>query len=135
MVVEILTGLIKLILSVAVGTIIGSERHKHGKPVGRRTMSLVAIGATLATISAIKYFESDTARVVAGILTGIGFLGAGAIIGEGKQVIGLTTAASIWAVSIIGVAIGLGEYIMALIALILVYLVLVLHIDKEVIKS
>lgn len=126
--IEITTNIIKLILAIVIGSIIGTERQKSGKPVGRRTLSLVCVGSTLAIIISLKYFPDDTGRVLAGIITGIGFLGAGAIIATGKDVKGLTTAASIWTVSIIGIVVGLGDYTLAVIVAIIIYTIL--EIDR-----
>ena len=130
---DLLINIIKLLVAIVIGSIIGTERQRSGKPVGRRTLSLVIIGATLATITTLKYFPADTGRVLAGILTGIGFLGAGAIIATGKDVKGLTTAASIWAVSIIGIVIGLGDYPLAIIVTVIIYLIL--EIDRIIDKG
>lgn len=89
-----------------------------------RTLSLVCISSCLAVIASLKYAPQDAGRVISGIITGIGFLGAGAIISEGKNVRGLTTATTIWTIAIVGVVIGLGYYLLAAIAALLIYLVL-----------
>lgn len=115
--------LAKLILSAVLGLVIGLERQLHSKPAGMRTLSIVAVGATLFTIVSIS-FVSDQARVVAGIVTGIGFLGAGAIFRD-KRIRGLTTAAELWIIAAIGVAVGLGMYFLATATTILVLIVVV----------
>jgi len=127
--------ILKLLLAVVLSGLIGIEREKAGKPVGVRTLALVCIGSTLATIIASKYFPTDTLRVISGIVTGIGFLGAGAIIAKGKDVKGLTTAASIWVVAIIGIGVGIGEYLLSIIVAVLVYIILVIDWLRRKVKK
>ena len=104
---------------------IGLERELAGKVAGLRTHLLVCLGAALFTLVSIYAFEIDTDRVAAGVVTGIGFLGAGAIIHrEGGIVAGLTTAASIWMVAAIGVAAAAGLYWLAVVAMALTLIVL-----------
>jgi putative Mg2+ transporter-C (MgtC) family protein len=117
-------AILKLVLAIAIGTLIGSEREKSGKPVGRRTLSIVTVGAAFAIILSLQYFPDDTGRIISGIITGLGFLGAGAIIAEGSYVRGLTTAASIWSSAIIGIGIGLGEYPLSIIGGVVLYIIL-----------
>ena len=105
----------KLLLAVLVGAVIGLERRKAKKSTGSRTLSLVCLASVFVVILALNYFPTEIGRVVAGILTGLGFLGAGAIIAKGGDVSGLTTAATIWAVAIVGIGIGLGEYVTSLV--------------------
>ena len=109
---------LRLVLAVALGAVIGFQRERAGKPAGLRTNTLICLGAALFTIVSVSGFSMDPARVAAGIVTGIGFLGAGAIImrREEGMVIGLTTAATIWAVAAIGLAVGLGMYLVAVVA-------------------
>lgn len=113
---------IKLFMSALLGSLIGLEREYHGRPAGLRTHMLVCVGATMITISGIMVshqFSSGTniggeiSRIIAGVVTGIGFLGAGAIVRTSDFVRGLTTAACIWFVAALGVVIGLGEYVLA----------------------
>lgn len=97
------------------GAAIGAERELHEHAAGLRTHMLVGVGACLFTLVSAYGFESfatssDPSRVAAQIVTGIGFLGAGAILREGLTVHGLTTAASLWVVAAIGMAVGLGMY-------------------------
>lgn len=109
----------RLFLAAALGGIIGFEREKHHKGMaGFRTHILVSMGSALIMLVSIYIFEIysgkapvDPARIAAGVVTGIGFLGAGTIIRSGESVKGLTTAASLWTVSGIGLAIGCGFYI------------------------
>ncbi len=127
--------LLKLLLCLVVGSLIGWERKHREKPVGMRTMSLVCIGACLATIITAKYAAHDTGRILAGIVTGIGFLGAGAIISRGSNVHGLTTATSIWAIAIIGMIIGLGDYLLAIAASLIMFLLLQVDIiGRKIVK-
>ncbi|MCH7718123.1 MAG: MgtC/SapB family protein [Chloroflexi bacterium] len=111
----------KLLLAAFCGALIGWQRDRHQYVAGLRTMALVAIGASLFTASN-EVLGLD--RVVANIVTGIGFLGAGIIFREGGTVRGITTAATIWSVAAIGVAIGLELYLVALVATPLVFLIL-----------
>jgi putative Mg2+ transporter-C (MgtC) family protein len=114
----------RLLLSAVLGGLIGIEREISDQPAGFRTHMLVALGACLfAVVSAYSFgafvgiesapqFRFDPTRVAAQIVTGIGFLGAGAIIRYGMSVRGLTTAASLWVVAAIGTAVGLGGYLL-----------------------
>jgi len=111
----------KLLLAVALGGFIGFEREIHAKAAGLRTITLITLGATLFTILSLRYIDD---RVVANIVTGVGFLGAGAILFSEGRVKGLTTASSIWVAAALGMAIGLGESRLAIIAAVLVLLVL-----------
>ena len=119
--------LLRLVLSVMAGGLIGLEREVVHKPAGIRTHMLVSLGSALFVLVTIETLPSEAARIIAGIATGIGFLGAGTIFRSKSEVHGLTTAASIWAVSAVGLAIGLGYYLMAIIAVILVLIVLQLN--------
>ncbi len=117
-----------LLLSIVLAGMIGLERELHGHPAGLRTHILVCMGSTLITMVSVHIGTtspgrpSDPARLAAQIVSGIGFLGAGAIIREGATVKGLTTAASIWTTAGIGIALGAGPYYgqIALIATVLV---------------
>ncbi len=126
----ILIDLVKLLVAMVLGILIGSEREHLGKPAGMRTLALVCLGSTLATILGINYFPADPTRIIQGIITGLGFLGAGVIIADSGSVKGLTTAASVWTMAIVGIVIGLGEYAMAIIASILIYVILELNKNK-----
>ncbi len=120
---------LRLLLAVGLAALIGLERQHAGKAAGLRTHLLVCIGAALFTIASIYGFGEggDPARVAAGIVAGIGFLGAGAIISTREGIlVGLTTAASIWAVAAIGLAAGAGLYILAPVATAVVLIVLML---------
>ena len=92
--------------------LIGWEREARGSHAGDRTHALVAIATAAFTSIGVEKFTDDAGRIIQGTITGVGFLGAGMILKEGGQVIGLTTAAGIWAVAAIGIMIGAGEYVM-----------------------
>ena len=133
----------RLFLAAALGGVIGFEREKHSRRMaGFRTHILVSIGSCLIMLVSIYIFEIyagkapvDPARIAAGVVTGIGFLGAGTIIRSGESVRGLTTAASLWTVSGIGLAIGCGFYIagwaIAIIAFATLYLLRKIPIEVE----
>ena len=95
---------IRLVLSVIAGGLIGMEREVVHKPAGIRTHMLVSLGSALFVLVTIETLPNEAARIIAGIATGIGFLGAGTIFRSKSEVHGLTTAASIWAVSGVGIA-------------------------------
>ena len=102
---------VRLVLAAVAGMAIGIERELREQAAGLRTHMVVAIGACLFTIvGAYGFGEGDPSRVASNIVTGIGFLGAGAILREGLTVRGLTTAGSLWVVAAIGMAVGLGMY-------------------------
>ncbi len=119
---------LRVLLAMALGAIIGFQRGKAEKPAGMRDLILISTGSALFTVVSIYGFGADPARVAAGIVTGIGFLGAGAIIrrGEGGIVKGLTTAATIWITAGIGLAAGAGMYIIAAVTTFLVLVILLL---------
>jgi putative Mg2+ transporter-C (MgtC) family protein len=105
--------IVKLLLAILVGGIIGVEREYRDKAAGFRTMIFICVGSTLFTMFSIEMARptTDPARIAAQIVTGVGFLGAGAIMrGTGGHVVGLTTAATIWLVAALGMGIGDGEY-------------------------
>lgn len=106
--------LARLAMAVVLGGVIGLEREVHDKPAGFRTIILICVGACVFTIvsQAVGGLDLDTTRIAAQVVTGIGFLGAGAIIRDRQSVFGLTTAATIWAVAAIGMAVGFGEYLL-----------------------
>ncbi|MDY6907378.1 MAG: MgtC/SapB family protein [Chloroflexota bacterium] len=118
--------LLRLLLAVVLGAIIGFERQHAGKPAGLRTHMMVCIGAALFTIASIYGFGGgDPSRVAAGVVVGIGFLGAGTIIRTQEGVLhGLTTASGIWVVAAIGLAAGAGLYILAPVTTLIVLIVL-----------
>ncbi len=123
---------LRLILACILGGIIGFEREHVHRPAGLRTHILVCVGSALVMVTSeyiYYHFSSkvnvDPARLGAQVISGIGFLGAGTIIKEGVSVKGLTTAASLWAVSCVGIAIGIGFYSGAVIATAIIFIILV----------
>jgi putative Mg2+ transporter-C (MgtC) family protein len=118
----------KVVLAGLLGFIIGLEREFMGSPAGDRTFSLVAIGAALFTVLSFDVFGApsgnDPGRVAANILTGVGFLGGGMILKEGGTVRGLTTAAGLWAVAAVGMAVGAERYLLAVLTTGLIMLIL-----------
>ena len=125
---DILFILLKLVLAIILGGIIGIERETLGKPAGSRTYALIALAATLFTILSVQGFGSmpnvDPSRIAGQILVGLGFIGAGVIIFQKQQVEGLTTASALWATAAVGMAIGIGWYWVAVIASLLIFLLL-----------
>jgi putative Mg2+ transporter-C (MgtC) family protein len=121
--------ILRLLLATALGAIIGFQRERAGKPAGLRTHILICLGAALFTVASIYGFgaASDPARIAAGVLIGVGFLGAGIIMRTGEGIVaGLTTAATIWAVAGIGLAAGAGLYLVSAVATVLILIVLYL---------
>lgn len=118
----------RLALAALIGFFIGLEREAAGQPAGERTHALVALGsATFALLSLTAFPHADLARVAAGVVTGLGFLGAGMILkgARDERIHGLTTAAGVWVVGAIGLAIGSGMYLVGLVCAILTALVLI----------
>lgn len=123
----------RLAVAVAAGSLVGLERYLRGHPAGMRTFALVCLTSALLTVSLsagpYSYLmgssENGASRVVQGILAGIGFIGAGVIVREGLSVRGLTSAASMWAVSAMGILIGTGETLLGFIGAIFVLLILI----------
>jgi putative Mg2+ transporter-C (MgtC) family protein len=114
-------------MAIICGIIIGSERQRHEKPAGLRTMTLVCLGSALFTMLSFAFTSTtgDSGRVAAQIVTGIGFLGAGVILHGRRIVSGVTTAAGIWVAAAIGMAVGAGYALAALVLSILVNRLLV----------
>lgn len=124
--------LLKLLLATLLGGVVGFERERHNQPAGFRTHIVLCIGSTLlmlVSIHVVKEFappgNADPSRIASQVVTGIGFLGAGAILRFGTSVRGLTTAACLWAVAGIGLAVGSGYYAGAVITTGLILLTLV----------
>jgi putative Mg2+ transporter-C (MgtC) family protein len=108
------TAMPLLLLAAALGAAIGLERELGAQPAGLRTHMLVSLGAALFTLAGTGIAHTDPTRVAAQVVTGVGFLGGGAIFKEGVNIRGLTTAASLWVTASVGLAIGLGEWLPAL---------------------
>jgi putative Mg2+ transporter-C (MgtC) family protein len=116
---------VRLVVAALLGLAVGFEREIHGHPAGLRTHMLVSSGSALFTVLSAYAFRDvgtdpanpiDPTRIAAQIVSGIGFLGAGAILKDGIVIRGLTTAASLWATSAVGMAAGAGEYVIAAVA-------------------
>jgi len=108
--------LLKILLAIAVGGAIGLEREYRDKAAGFRTLIFICLGSTLFTLFsvALGFGDGDPSRVASNIATGVGFLGAGAIIQDRGRIHGLTTAATIWLVAALGIGIGVGRYALVL---------------------
>jgi putative Mg2+ transporter-C (MgtC) family protein len=132
--------MLRLLAALVLGGLVGLERQSRGRSAGLRTNILVCLGSAAVIVAfqklsagvhqdATSVIRMDPARAAAGVITGIGFLGAGTIVKSKDFVRGLTTAASIWVVSAIGVTVGLGEYVIAVVLTVLVLITLfVLHL-------
>lgn len=118
--------ILRLGLAALCGGVIGYQRERKDRPAGFRTHILVSLGSALFMIVSISRFDgpSDPTRIAAQVVTGIGFLGAGTIIRQGNIVIGLTTAASLWSVSAVGLAAGAGNFVAAALGASMIFLVL-----------
>ncbi|MEM7816639.1 MAG: MgtC/SapB family protein [Candidatus Aenigmatarchaeota archaeon] len=117
-------NIILIIIALLLSSIIGWEREKRHKPAGLRTHVLVCISTCTLVIITKNHIPYDYARIIQGIITGIGFIGAGSIIAQRKQVVGITTAASILFVAVLGIIIGLGEVLLAIFITIISFLIL-----------
>lgn len=128
---------LRLFLAFVMGAILGYERGFQQKPAGSRTHALVCLGSALFMIISLYGFldfpgQKDPARVAAQVVTGMGFIGAGAIWREGSWVKGLTTAATLWVSSSLGLAVGVGLYLPAIVSLVLAYLTLEFYQVKKI---
>ena len=125
---------VRLLAAMLLGAVIGTEREYTHRPAGMRTHMLVALGACAVMITGQMIFcqyyplgaTPDPARLAAQVIAGVGFLGAGTILRDGTSIKGLTTAASVWAVACLGVAVGAGLYIIAVVGVVLMMVTLVL---------
>lgn len=111
-------------LAAALAFLVGWERESQGSPAGDRTHAMVALGAAAFTAIGVDSFPATAEKLIAGVVTGVGFLGAGMIVRDGGNVRGLTTAAGMWAVASVGVVVGAGEYIMGVSLTALILLIL-----------
>lgn len=133
---------LKVLLAAVLGMFIGAEREHRHKAAGLRTYTLVAIGSALFTVLSIHGFSAiagagyDPSRIAGQVVVGIGFIGAGLIFLKENKVRGLTSAAGIWATAAVGMAVGLGLYLLAIFSAVLVFSVLgVLKFLEEKIPS
>lgn len=121
--------IIRILLALILSGLVGTEREKLKRPAGIRTHMLVGVGSTLVMLTSIELYETydniQVDRMAAQVISGIGFLGAGTIITQGVNVQGLTTAAGLWAVACIGLAIGSGFYVGAILSTVMVLMTLV----------
>jgi putative Mg2+ transporter-C (MgtC) family protein len=125
---DIIEIIVRAGAAVLAGAALGLNRDLHGKPTGIRTLAVVGLGSAVAVMAVSDSHDvSAVSRVIQGILTGIGFLGAGVIIrnNEGRQIHGLTTAACAWLTACIGVTCGAGEWRIVLVSVFLAFLVLI----------
>ena len=130
--VNLVNAVVKLLLSMVLGATIGMERRRKGQIAGLRTFALISMGATLAMLISIYIPQvylglknGDPGRIAAQVVSGVGFLGAGAIIQMKGSVRGLTTAAGIWMTACIGLAVGAGMYLISIITTLLIIFILV----------
>lgn len=125
----------RLVIAAILGGIIGLERELHSISAGFRTLTLVCIGAALFTLSSVQFSalssSVDVTRIAAGIVTGVGFLGAGVIFSDKKGLHGLTTAADVWTVAAIGLLVGMGQFELAATATLLIVIVLTIGKNLE----
>lgn len=118
--------LLKVIISVVIGALLGLEREYRHKAAGMRTLTLICMGSTLFTILSVELgFPGSPDRVASNILTGVGFIGAGVIFKGDFSIDGITTAATIWIASALGIAIGCNHYLLAGFSLAIVILLLI----------
>ncbi len=112
--------IIRLLLALALGSLVGLERQLKNRPAGLRTHMLVCLGSAMFTVAGLS-LEPNTSRIAEAIATGIGFLGAGAIIAQGMHVRGITSAATLWVVAALGVVVGMGDYLLAIIIALMIF--------------
>lgn len=136
---------LRILLALALGIIVGAEREARDQPAGLRTHALVSVGAALFGVISVFGFTPyvagdltriDPTRVASQVVPGIGFLGAGAILRYGATVRGLTTAASLWVIAAIGLAAGIGMYLVAaLVTLITVFTLMILRLARRPLRG
>lgn len=136
---------LRLLIAAALGALVGFERERHNQVAGLRTHLILAIGSALAMVLSIymavhfhdQTGSADPARLAAQVVSGIGFLGAGAILRYGTNVRGLTTATSLWTIAMVGLTVGAGLYVPALAAtaLLLIALTFFNFLEKRLVKS
>ena len=120
---EWLVVITKILLATGLGYILGAERELHGKVVGTRTISLIAIGSALYVLMSPSIVGGDNSRIIAQVVSGIGFLGAGIIFKNGDTVKGLTTAATVWCAAAVGCLCGAGMFAEAILGTIVIMIV------------
>lgn len=134
--------ILRVLLGAALGAVVGFERERQDQPAGLRTHMILVIGATLAMVLSINMTflfnrPADLSRLAAQVISGIGFLGAGAILRYGFTVKGLTTATSLWTMAIVGLAVGTGYYLVSVVttALMLVVLALMNILENRFVRT
>lgn len=134
MIIELGSDIGYLALSVLLATVIGIEREYKGNPAGLRTHILVCLGACLIMLLSLKIEGADPARLAAQVVSGIGFLGAGAVLKTKDTVKGLTTAVSLWTCACVGLACGAGEVVLATVSTVLIMFSLLImnHLRRAV---
>src|SRR3989337_1315813 len=127
---------LQLLISLAIGTVIGLEREYRSKAAGLRTMIMICFGSTMFTEISIVIGGSSPDRIASTIITGIGFLGAGVIFKDGLSINGITTATTIWIAAALGMAVGAGQYFIAMIGSVVVLIVLSLfeNIQRMIVR-
>lgn len=124
----------QIILAVILGAILGIQRERWGKWAGPRTYALVCAGSALFTLLSKNFFPTTPAIIAGGIVTGIGFLGAGTILHKENRVEGLTTAAGLWMIAAIGMAVGVEQYFLSIVTTLIILVVLMIN-DKPLKKG
>ncbi len=122
--IEYIEPIIRLLLASGLGALIGYERESQDKPVGVRTHVLISLASCLMTLVSMMEFPEDPVRLLAQIIPGIGFIGAGAIIASGGRVTGITTASGVFITAAIGIAVGTGNYVLAFVSVGITFLFL-----------
>ena len=117
----------RALLATFLGVAVGWERQRHGREAGARTFGAAALGSCIFSLISGHVPGADPVRIAANIVTGMGFLGAGIIFRAGDRTVGLTTAATLWAIAAVGMAVGFGMYPLAILGSLLTYAVLALH--------
>jgi putative Mg2+ transporter-C (MgtC) family protein len=115
---------VQLLISFVIGTAIGVEREYRSKAAGLRTMIMICLGSTIFMEISLAIGGSSPDRIASNIITGIGFLGAGVIFKDGLSISGITTATTIWITAALGMAVGAGEYFIALVGSLVILIVL-----------
>ena len=128
---------LRLAVALAAGLAIGFEREQREKAAGLRTVALVSSGSAMLVLGAVLVTPGEVVRMATGVATGVGFLGAGAILRERGGVIGLTTAATVWVAAALGVSAGLGQYALTALGVVLTLVILALigRIDMRRVQS
>ncbi|MBN2566683.1 MgtC/SapB family protein [Candidatus Woesearchaeota archaeon] len=125
--------ILRIFLAVVFGALLGYTREHLHRPAGLRTHMLVSLGSCIITIFSMDVGIEFGNRIISGIVTGIGFLGAGTIFRLDNEVHGLTTAASLWTMAAIGMVVGAGEYLMSFVAVIITFIILELNAFSDII--